>query len=172
MSSGVRAGVLAILLIALVSVQYAALDLIAVHGVVPNLVLLLTVAAGLSMDLPVAVVLAFCGGLLMDLAPPAMHPVGGWALAMVIVALLAARQRDDAADSPIQGLLTVAACSFVATSVYAFIALVSGAPGLGVGQVLGVILIAVLWDVALAPWLLPSFTKLLPRLLQPEPIRR
>ncbi|MEZ5160561.1 MAG: hypothetical protein R2709_07315 [Marmoricola sp.] len=59
MSSGVRAGVLAILLIALVSVQYAALDLIAVHGVVPNLVLLLTVAAGLSMDLPVAVVLAF-----------------------------------------------------------------------------------------------------------------
>mgnify|MGYP000884210926 CR=1 FL=1 len=172
MSSGVRAGVLAILLIALVSVQYAALDLIAVHGVVPNLVLLLTVAAGLSMDLPVAVVLGFCGGLLMDLAPPAVHPVGGWALAMVIAALLAGRQRDEAADSPMQGLLTVAACSFVATSIYAFIALVSGTPGLGVGQVLGVVLIAVLWDVALAPWLLPTFTKLLPQLLQPEPIRR
>ncbi|MEZ5160562.1 MAG: hypothetical protein R2709_07320 [Marmoricola sp.] len=58
-------------------------------------------------------------------------------MAMVIVALLAARQRDDAADSPIQGLLTVAACSFVATSVYAFIALVSGPPALGLAKCWG-----------------------------------
>ena len=43
-------------------------------------------------------VLGFVAGLAIDLAPPADHVAGRWALALVVVGYLAGRVRQDAGD--------------------------------------------------------------------------
>lgn len=164
-------GAIAGMLLLAVSLQYAGLDLVSVLGVVPNLVLLVTVAAALARGLSLAAPVGFAGGLLMDLSPPADHPVGAWALALLLVALLASRVRDDARSSPLLSVLVVGACSFVATSTFAFVMLVTSATTYGPGQLLGVIGISLLWDVALAPWVIPPLLRAFDRLQGQEPVR-
>ena len=107
-------------------------------------------------------------GLLLDLAPPADHVAGRWALAFVLVAILAGRVRADARRSPLAGLATVAVCSFVATSVFALSGVVLGDHALPAGEMMQVIAIALLWDVVMAPLLLP----VLMRALRADPILR
>ena len=81
--------VVLLLLVALV-LQVSLLDALAWQGVVPNLVLLVVVAAGMTLPPQQALALGFVGGLLLDLAPPADHYVGRWALALTVVAFLVA----------------------------------------------------------------------------------
>src|SRR5919107_1642094 len=88
-------------------------------GVVPNLVLLVVVAAALTRGPELAALLGFVGGLAIDLVPPADHVAGRWALALVIVGYVAGRVRQDAGRSSLIALGTVAAASFVGTSVFA-----------------------------------------------------
>ena len=66
---------------------------VAWHGIVPNLCLLVVVAAALTVEAPFALVLGFAAGLALDLAPPADHIAGRWALALTIAAFLAACAR-------------------------------------------------------------------------------
>ena len=88
-------------------------------GVVPNLVLLVVVAAALTRGPELAAILGFVGGLAIDLVPPADHVAGRWALALVLVGYVAGRVRQDAGRSSFVALGTVAAASFVGTSVFA-----------------------------------------------------
>ena len=64
---------------------------LAVQGVVPDLVLLVVVAAGLAYGSELGLVLGFGAGLLLDLAPPADHYAGRWALALMVVGYVAGR---------------------------------------------------------------------------------
>ena len=105
----------------------------------------------------------FLAGMLLDLAPPADHVAGRWALAFVLIAVLAGRVRDDARRSPLAGLATVAVCSFVATSVFALSGVVLGDHALPAGEMMQVICIALLWDVVMAPLLLPVLMMLFER---------
>ena len=59
----------------------------------PNLCLLVVVAAALTVEAPFALLLGFTAGLTLDLAPPADHVAGRWALALVLVGYLAGRVR-------------------------------------------------------------------------------
>ena len=70
------------------------------RGVVPDLVLLVVVRVGLRVGSEFAMVLGFGGGLLLDLAPPADHVVGRWALALVVVGLVAGRMPDARVRPP------------------------------------------------------------------------
>ena len=63
--------------------------------------------------------LGFFGGLLIDLAPPADHVAGRWALALMVVGYLAGQVRPEAGRSALAALATVAAASFVGTSIFA-----------------------------------------------------
>ena len=65
------------------------------HGVVPNLCLLVVVAAALVRGPEQAAVLGFVAGVLLDLAPPADHVAGRWALALVLVGYVAGRMRPE-----------------------------------------------------------------------------
>jgi hypothetical protein len=85
---------------------------------------------------------------------------GRWALAFVLVAILAGRVRADARRSPLAGLATVAVCSFVATSVFALSGEVLGDHALPPGEIVQVIAIALLWDVVVAPLVLPVLLSL------------
>ena len=135
----------------------AVFNLFAVNGVVPNLALIVVVAASdrprSRSSVPSSV---SSPGMLLDLAPPADHVAGRWALALVLVAILAGRVRGDARRSPLAGLATVAVCSFVATSVFALSGVVLGDHALPAGEMIQVIGIALLWDVVVAPLLLPG----------------
>ena len=121
-------------------------------GVVPDVVLLVVVAVGLVRGAQSGMVTGFAGGLLLDLVPPADHVAGRWALALMIVGYVAGRLRQEAAPGVGAVLATVAACSFLGTSVFALTGLVlqGGSNGTAsIPDLLGVVLVGVAWDVVL-----------------------
>lgn len=158
-----RTGIVAIVILLAVTLQVAVFNLFSVNGVVPNLALIVVVAASIARGAQFGAVVGFVAGILVDLAPPADHIAGRWALALVLVAILAGRVRHDARRSPIAGLATVAICSFIATSVFALSGVVLGDHALPAGEMMQVIGIALLWDVVCAPLLLPGLMALFDR---------
>jgi rod shape-determining protein MreD len=147
--------------------QVSLFPYLAWQGIVPNLCLLVVVGAALTRGPQVAVLLGFLAGVAMDLAPPADHVAGRWALALVVVGYLAGRVRQDVKPTAVAVVATVAATSFIGTSVFAITGVVLQDPLLDVTQVLQVILVAVLWDVLLTPFVLPPVMAMFNR-LQPE----
>ncbi|HEX5860290.1 MAG TPA: rod shape-determining protein MreD [Nocardioides sp.] len=134
------------------------------QGVVPNLCLLVVVAAALTRGPQTAVLVGFLAGVALDLAPPADHVAGRWALALVVVGYVAGRVRQDVKPTAVAVVGTVAASSFIGTSVFAITGLILQDPVLGVGQLLQVIVVAVVWDVLLTPFVLPPVMTLFNRL--------
>jgi len=140
---------------------------VAWQGIVPNLVLLVVVAAALTRGPEFAAVIGFLGGVALDLAPPADHVAGRWALALVLVGYLAGRLRQGQKPTTTTVVLTVAGASFVGSSVFALTGVLLDDPGLDVGGLLTVVLVAVLWDVLLTPFVLPPLMGMF-RKLEPE----
>jgi rod shape-determining protein MreD len=145
-------------------VQVTLFPHLAWHGIVPNLCLLVVVAAALTVEAPFALLLGFAAGLTLDLAPPADHVAGRWALALTVAAFLAARVRQDVKPTALAVVGTVAAASFVATSLFALTGVLLSDPAMSVGGLLEVVLVAVVWDVLLTPFVLPPLMKLFTRL--------
>lgn len=158
-----RAGAAAAAVLVALALQISFFPHLAWNGVVPNLVLLVVVAAALTQPPQFAMVLGFFSGVALDLVPPADHYAGRWALALVLVAWIASRARQDVRPSPLSVLTTVAASSFVGTSVFALTGLLLRDPLVGVTDMLGVIVVAVLWDLLLTPFVLPLAMKLFRR---------
>jgi rod shape-determining protein MreD len=162
--TAVRGLVLTGLLLLAVVLQVAVFPMLSFEGVVPNLALLVVVAAALVRGPEFAAVLGFLGGLAIDLAPPADHVAGRWALALVVVGYLAGRVRQDAGGSAVAAVVTVAACSFVGTSVFALSGLLLHDPAVPVAEALRVIPVAVVYDVLVTPFVLPVVMRLFRRL--------
>jgi rod shape-determining protein MreD len=162
-------GLVAALAVALALVlQVTVFPHVAWQGIVPNLCLLVVVGAALTRGPQFAAVLGFLAGVALDLAPPADHLAGRWALALVLVGYLAGRVRQDVRPTATAVVATVAASSFVGTSVFAISGLLLRDPALGVPDLLEVILVAVVWDVLLTPFVLPLVMRMFHRL---EPAR-
>jgi rod shape-determining protein MreD len=150
---------LAAVVVALV-LQVSVFPHVAWEGIVPNLVLLVVVGAALTRGPQFATVLGFVAGVALDLAPPADHVAGRWALALVVVGYVAGRVHQEqqyrlGGAGATAVVATVAVCSFVGTSVFALTGLVLGEAAFDVTALLQVILVAVLWDVLLTPFVLP-----------------
>lgn len=166
--SAVR-GLVALLVVALaVLLQVSLFPHFAWQGIVPNLALLVVVGAALVRGPQFGAVLGFVAGVVIDLAPPADHIAGRWALALVVVGYLAGRVRQDVRPAASAVVLTVAASSFVGTSVFALSGLLLRDPVVPVPEMIEVILVAVVWDVLLTPFVLPPVMSLFRRL---EPVR-
>lgn len=166
--SAVRGSTFVVALVAAVVLQVSFFAWFSYDGVVPNLVLLVVVAAALTRGPELAAVLGFVGGLAIDLVPPADHVAGRWALALVLVGYLAGRVRDDAGRSTVGALATVLACSFVGTSVFALSGMLLQDPGVPAAEALRVIPIAMAYDLLLAPFVLPPAMRMFRRLRAPE----
>lgn len=164
----VRGLVYGMLVVLAVTLQVAVFGYISFQGVTPNLALLLVVVTAFARGPQFASILGFGAGLLLDVAPPADHVAGRWALAFVVVGYLAGRVRQDARSSTLVALMTVAACSFVGTSVFALSGLVLNDNPMPTGQMLGVIGISVVWDVLLTPLVLPLLMLVFKRLRPPQ----
>lgn len=162
--SAARHLVLALVITLAVVLQVTLLSYVSYAGVVPNLALLVVVAAALVRGPEFAAVVGFASGLAVDLAPPADHVAGRWALALVVVGYLAGRVRHDAGTSALAAVITVAASSFVGTSIFALSGIVLSDPEVPAAQALAVIPIAVVYDVLLTPFVLPLVMRLFRRL--------
>lgn len=134
------------------------------QGVVPNLVLLVVVGAALVRGSQFAMLLGFAAGVLLDLAPPADHVAGRWALALVVVGYVAGRVALDVKPTVLAVLATVAASSFLGTSIFALSGLILRDPPLAVPDLLQVIGISVAWDLVLTPFVLPLVMTLFQRI--------
>ena len=164
MTSLVRALVASAAVLVALVLQVTVFPYVAWHGIVPNLVMLVVVAAALTRGAQFAAVLGFAAGVVLDLAPPADHVAGQWALALVLVGYLAGRVQQEVRPSAIGVVATVAASSFVGTSVFALLGMLLGEARLDVPGLLGVILVAVIWDVLLTPFVLPPLMGMFRRL--------
>jgi len=167
--SAVRALTLTLVLVAAVVLQVAVFSVLSIEGVVPNLALLVVVAAALVRGPEFAALLGFLGGLAIDLAPPNDHVAGRWALALVVVGYLAGRVRHDAGSSAVAAVVTVTACSFVGTSVFALSGMLLHDPAIPASEALRVIPVAVLYDVLVTPFFVPPLMRLF-RWLQPHQV--
>jgi len=153
--TGIRNATLMALVCFAIVAQAVIFRFVAVDGVVPNLALIVVVVAAIARGSQFAAVLGFGAGLLLDLAPPADHVAGRWALALVLVGYLAGRVRQDARTSPMMAVVLVGAASFVGTSLFAFSGVLLNDSALPVDEMVRVIVISVLWDLMLAPFLVP-----------------
>lgn len=130
-------------------------------GVVPDLVLLTVVGAALVTDPRFATLLGFSAGLLLDIAPPADHVAGRWALALLVVGYVVGRLAHDhqsGGGRPSYPLMMVtgAAGAFVGSSVFAVTGLLLRDPAVGFGELFEVVLVAVAYDVVMALLVLPA----------------
>lgn len=166
--AAVRGAVFALLLLVAVVLQVSFFGWFSYDGVVPNLALLVVVAAALTRGPELAATLGFVGGLAIDLVPPADHVAGRWALALVVVGYVAGRVRQDAGRSTVAALVTVAASSFVGTSIFALTGMLLQDPAVPVAEALRVIPEAMVYDLLLAPFVLPLAMRLFRRLRAPK----
>lgn len=138
-------------------------------GVVPDVVLLVVVATALATDTRYGMLTGFFAGLLLDLAPPADHVAGRWALALMVVGYVVGRlAHDHTADvgrleldgtrrPPVTLVLAAAAGgSFVGTSVFALSGLFLGDSAASVGDLLQVALLALVLDTLAALLVVPA----------------
>ena len=136
-------------------------------GVVPDLVRLAVIGAALVTDPGFAPLLGFGAGLLLDVAPPADHAAGRWALALLVVGYVVGRLAHDqqpgqagaaTGGRPSYPLMIAAGAggAFVANSLFALTGLVLRDPAVGVGELLEVVLAASAYDALAALVVVPA----------------
>lgn len=163
MSGSVRAGLVVLLLVVAVVVQTSVLGAVVPTTVVPDLVLVVVVAVALSGGAVEGAWAGFVGGLLLDVAPPADHLLGTWALALTLTGLLAGTVDRGSRRSWVSDAAIVAGCAFVGTSTFALVGLVTGSPPIDVSAVPGVVALAVVYDVVLGLAVVPAVRAVLTR---------
>ncbi|MGW5425435.1 rod shape-determining protein MreD [Streptomyces sp. NPDC003943] len=146
----------ALIVVALV-VQVSVLARLQLPGAVPDLVLLTVVALALVYGHVTGALVGFTAGLLADLAPPADHAAGRYALVLCVVGYLCGLARPDngrlkSATGP---MTVVVVAALGSTLLYAGVgALVGDTAARHVG--LGFLLFtAALYDLLLAPFTVP-----------------
>ncbi len=152
------------LVVVAVVLQVSFFSHLAWDGVVPNLALLVVVGAALVRGPQFAAGLGFAAGVLLDLAPPADHVAGRWALALVLVGWVAGQVRQELRPSVPFVLATVGVCSLLGTSVFALTGVLLGDGLISLPDMVQVIAIALVWDVVLGLLVLPATMLLLRRL--------
>lgn len=169
MTTAMRVAVVTVLVVVTVTLQLSIFSHFAFRGVVPDLALLVVIGAALVRGPSYAAIVGFAAGLVLDLAPPADHTAGRWALSLVLVGYLTGLVRSDNETSRLGTLAVVAAGAFVGTSVFALTGLVLREPGVDVSSALEVVPTAVGYDLLLTPLVIPVVLLLFRRL---EPAER
>ncbi|MET9435584.1 rod shape-determining protein MreD [Streptomyces sp. NPDC006551] len=138
-------------------VQVSVLARLQLPGAVPDLVLLTVLGLALVYGPVSGCLIGFGAGLLADLAPPADHAVGRYALVLCLIGYLAGLARPDngrlkSASGP---MAAVVAAAIATTLLYAGVGALVGdtaARHVGLGSLL---FTAVVYDLLLAPFTVP-----------------
>lgn len=169
--TGTRLALAVALLGTALAIELAVLAPLPLPGATPDLVLLVVVALALAWGPQPGAILGFAAGLALDLVPPADHPVGIWAFVLCLAGYAAGLATDEAERSALVPLLVVAVTSAGTTLLFAGISSLTGDPRVTWALVAQVVPTAVLYDVALAPFVVPAVMALARR-VDPEPVHR
>jgi len=138
-------------------VQVSVLARLQLPGAVPDLLLLTVLGLAMVYGHVGGALIGFGAGLLADLAPPADHAVGRYALVLCVVGYAAGLTKPEGGQhrSATVPMIVVAGAAVGSTLLYAGVgALVGDTPALHVG-ITGLLLTAILYDLLLAPFTVP-----------------
>ncbi|MFD3335812.1 rod shape-determining protein MreD [Streptomyces sp. NPDC058700] len=147
----------ATLIVVALVVQVSVLARLQLPGAVPDLVLLTVVGLALVYGHVSGALIGFSAGLLADLAPPADHAAGRYALVLCVVGYLVglARPENGRLTSASGPMAVVAAAAVGSTLLYAGVGALVGdtaARHVGLGSLL---FTATVYDLLLAPFTVP-----------------
>jgi rod shape-determining protein MreD len=161
--------VVLVLLAALVdSVVLAPLNL---PGSPPNVLLLVVAALALVLGPVGGAFVGFFAGLAADVLPPADHLLGRYALVLCVVGYLVGLLRDEASDSVLLALVSVAVAAGLATVAYGLLGGVLGDGRAGAQSLVFSVPYSIAYDVFLAPFVVP-WVMSLARRVQPQVVHR
>jgi rod shape-determining protein MreD len=147
----------AVLVVVAMVVQVSVLARLHLPGAVPDLLLLTVLGLAMSYGHVAGCLIGFCAGLLADLAPPADHAVGRYAMVLCVVGYVAGLSKPETGRvRTASGPMVVVIGAAVSTTVlYAGVGnLVGDTAGAHVG--LGkLVLTATVYDLLLAPFVVP-----------------
>ncbi|MDI5964771.1 rod shape-determining protein MreD [Streptomyces sp. SL13] len=155
----------ALVVVALV-LQVSVLARLHLPGAVPDLLMLVVLGLALTYGHVAGCLVGFGAGLLADLAPPADHAAGRYALVLCVVGYAAGLLRPDGGQtrSAVMPLAVVAVAAIASTLLYAGVgALVGDTAARHVGLV-KLLFTATIYDLLLAPFTVPWIMKLARRL--------
>lgn len=138
-------------------VQVTVLARLQLPGAVPDLLLLVVLGLALVYGHTAGALIGFFAGLLADIAPPADHAVGRYALVLCLIGYAAGLTRPDNGQhrSATVPMLVVASAAISSTLLYAGVgALVGDTAARQVGLT-GLLVTATLYDLLLAPFTVP-----------------
>lgn len=148
----------AVLLVVALVIQVSVLGRLQLPGATPDLLLLVVVGLALVFGPSGGCVVGFCGGLLADLAPPSDHAIGRYALVLCVLGYAAGLLKPEGSRhrGAFSALVLVAGAAVVSTLLYAMVgALVGDTAARHVGLT-GLVFSALLYDVLLAPFVVPA----------------
>jgi rod shape-determining protein MreD len=160
----------AVLVVVALVIQFSVLARLQLPGAVPDLLLLVVLGLSLVWGPTGGCLTGFCAGLLADLAPPSDHAVGRYALVLCVLGYAAGLLKPAGGQirSVATPLALVAVAAFAATLMYAGVGALVGdtAAHVGLGGLIGT---AVLYDVLLAPFVVPGVMALARR-VETDPV--
>lgn len=160
--------ILAVILFAAVVVQLTVVNRLPFPaGAVPDLVLLLVTAIAVTTTPALAAVTGFAGGLALDVAPPAAHYAGEYALVFCLAAYAAARVNRAISDragerDPVTAFTVMAVAAAAGEAGKAALGLLLSDPDVSRAAVSRVLPGAILYDLLLSPfafWLAALVTR-------------
>ncbi|MFC5909302.1 rod shape-determining protein MreD [Streptacidiphilus monticola] len=157
----------AVLVVVALVVQVSILARLGLPGAAPDLLLLVVLGLALVWGHTAGALVGFGAGLLADLAPPSDHAVGRYALVLCLVGYVAGLLRPESGQlrSVLTPLVVVAVAAVGATVLYAAVgALVGDTAARHVG-IVGLIVSALVYDLLLAPFVVPGVMALARRCL-------
>lgn len=140
-------------------------------GSPPNVVLLIVAALALGFGPIGGALTGFFAGLAVDVLPPADHLVGRYALVLCLVGYVVGLLRDEASDSVLLALISVAVAAGIATVLYGLLGGVLGDDRVGASALLTSLPYSIVYDVLLAPFVVP-WVMSLARRLRPQVVHK
>ncbi|QDY76721.1 rod shape-determining protein MreD [Streptomyces qinzhouensis] len=160
----------ALVVVALV-VQVSVLARLQLPGAVPDLLLLTVLGLAFVYGHVSGALIGFGAGLLADLAPPADHAAGRYALVLCVIGYLAglARPQDGKVRSATGPMVVVVAAAVGSTLLYAGVGALVGDSAAGQVGLGGLLFSAAVYDLLLAPFTVP-FVMALARRAENDPV--
>jgi rod shape-determining protein MreD len=135
--------------------QVDVVDRLRLPGGRPDLVVVTVVALALVLGPTGGTVVGFLAGLGVDVLPPADHTLGRLALAYAVVGYAAGLLEDVEERSVLTTMAVIAMTSALAVLFYAGVGALLGDPRIYAGSVARSLLATVIYDVVLAPFVVP-----------------
>jgi len=146
----------ALLVLTAAVLQVTVVNRLPLPGAGPDLVLLVVIGLAVVAGPTAGASIGFGAGLLVDLMPPTATEVGRWALVFCVIGYVAGQIQVDAKRSALIVLGTVAGLAALAALLYAGLGLLFGDPRISGDVVISTMVSSVLYDLLLAPFVIPG----------------